>query len=221
MNSRETILARIRANLGKPSGEPEEQELIAVSEYLNVHPSGPLPEGEWGDLTERFKARAKALGSTVDEVASMAEIPDAIRRYLDANALPNAVVCWPEFEMLPWRNAGIAFNVRPVEDKDPIGITGAFCAIAETGTLMLLSNAATRAITSLLPETHIAILNTARICKGMEEAWNLLRVERGKVPRAVNFISGPSRTADIEQTIVIGAHGPFRVHVILVSLAST
>jgi len=50
----------------------------------------------------------------------------------------------------------------------------------------------------------------------MEEAWALLKGQQGAVPRAVNFISGPSRTADIEQTIIIGAHGPYRVHVILV-----
>ncbi|MES2354199.1 MAG: lactate utilization protein C [Pseudomonadota bacterium] len=217
MNSRESILARIRANLGKPSGEPNQQEIMAVLEYLNSHPSGPRPHGEWTDLTERFKARAKALGSTVDEVVSMAEVPNAIHRYLEANALPKSGICWPEFAELTWQDAGITLAVRSVENKDMIGITGTFCAIAETGTLMLLSGAATPAATSLLPETHIAILDATRICKGMEDAWNLLREEKGKVPRSVNFISGPSRTADIEQTIVIGAHGPFRVHVIVVS----
>jgi L-lactate dehydrogenase complex protein LldG len=51
----------------------------------------------------------------------------------------------------------------------------------------------------------------------MEEAWNLARTERSELPRAVNFISGPSRTGDIEQTIVLGAHGPYRVHVVMVT----
>jgi len=97
-----------------------------------------------------------------------------------------------------------------------VGVTGAFCGIAETGTLMLLSGAEMPPSTSLLPETHIAIINVARIVKGMEEAWALLRTDRKKIPRAVNFISGPSRTADIEQTIVIGAHGPYRVHIVIV-----
>jgi L-lactate dehydrogenase complex protein LldG len=95
-------------------------------------------------------------------------------------------------------------------------VTGAFCAIAETGTLMLLSGRETGARTSLLPETHIAIVDAARIVKGMEEGWALLRSEHQKIPRAVNFVSGPSRTADIEQTIVIGAHGPYRVHIVVV-----
>ena len=70
---------------------------------------------------------------------------------------------------------------------------------------------------SLLPETHIAIVAASRLVAGMEDAWNLARAERGELPRAVNFISGPSRTGDIEQTIVLGAHGPYRVHVVVVS----
>jgi L-lactate dehydrogenase complex protein LldG len=80
---------------------------------------------------------------------------------------------------------------------------------------MFLSNVTTPAATSLLPETHIAVLPVRRIVSGMEEGWHLLRTEQGTMPRAVNFISGPSRTADIEQTIVIGAHGPYRVHIVL------
>jgi L-lactate dehydrogenase complex protein LldG len=69
----------------------------------------------------------------------------------------------------------------------------------------------------LLPETHVAIVAASRIVTNMEAAWALLRTEIGAPPRAVNFISGPSRTGDIEQTIVIGAHGPYRVHVLVVS----
>ena len=107
-------------------------------------------------------------------------------------------------------------NSVPAEDKDLVGVTGAFCAIAETGTLMLLSGVETAASTSLLPETHIAIVDAARIVNGMEEAWALLRLEHQEMPRAVSFVSGPSRTADIEQTIVIGAHGPYRVHIVVV-----
>ncbi|HVB49770.1 MAG TPA: LUD domain-containing protein, partial [Burkholderiales bacterium] len=69
---------------------------------------------------------------------------------------------------------------------------------------------------SLLPETHVAVVPVARLVAHMEDAWELLRAELGQLPRAVNFISGPSRTGDIEQTIILGAHGPYRVHVVLV-----
>ena len=90
-----------------------------------------------------------------------------------------------------------------------------YCALAETGTLVLLSGEEQSATTSLLPETHIAIVPTGRIVVSMEDVWELMRNEVGELPRQVNFISGPSRTADIEMTLVYGAHGPFRVHVLL------
>ena len=84
---------------------------------------------------------------------------------------------------------------------------------------MLLSGAATPGATSLLPETHIAVLRRSRIVRSMEDAWALQRAEHGAdaMPRAVNFISGPSRTADIEQTLVLGAHGPYRVHLVIIA----
>ena len=101
-------------------------------------------------------------------------------------------------------------------DADLVGISGCFCAIAETGTLLLLSGPDSPATVSLLPETHIALVQVSRIVATMEDAFALLRSERGSLPRALNFISGPSRTGDIEQTIVLGAHGPYRVHILLV-----
>ena len=125
-------------------------------------------------------------------------------------------VCWPSLRRLDWIGAGLGMEDRPARGDDLVGVTGCFCAIAETGTLMLASGADTPAAASLLPETHIAIVETARIVPFMEDAWALLRAERGQPPRSVNFVSGPSRTADIEQTVTMGAHGPYRVHIILV-----
>jgi L-lactate dehydrogenase complex protein LldG len=95
-------------------------------------------------------------------------------------------------------------------------VTGAYCAIAETGTLMLVSGPGTPASVSLLPETHVAVVPVGRIVAHMEDGWDLARSELRTLPRAVNFISGPSRTADIEQTLVLGAHGPYRVHIVLI-----
>jgi L-lactate dehydrogenase complex protein LldG len=73
----------------------------------------------------------------------------------------------------------------------------------------------------LLPETHIALLRADRIVATMEDAFELMRRQEGGVermmPRAINMVSGPSRTGDIEQTIVLGAHGPYRVHIIMTS----
>ena len=107
-------------------------------------------------------------------------------------------------------------EARPAAGHDKVGVTGVYCAIAETGTLMLLSGEHTHPVTSLLPDTHIAIVPAARIVRSMEDGWDLLRREHGSLPRQVAFVSGPSRTADIEMTLVLGIHGPYRVHIILV-----
>jgi len=99
--------------------------------------------------------------------------------------------------------------------QDRLGITGTFCAIAETGTLVVLTGQGSPTATTLLPDTHVAVVHADRIVSGMEEAFALVRRERGCLPRAVNLISGPSRTGDIEQTIVLGAHGPYQVHIVV------
>jgi L-lactate dehydrogenase complex protein LldG len=169
------------------------------------------------DPVARFKEQALRLASTVEDATALDGVPAAAARYLRHHGLPLLAVCWPQFADLPWRGAGLEVEPRAARDIDLVGITGAFCAIAETGTLMTLSGAGTPATVSLLPETHIAILPASRIVRGMEEAWQLARAELGELPRAVNFISGPSRTADIEQTVTVGAHGPYRVHIVLLA----
>ena len=183
--------------------------------YIAGHPQSPRPRIDWKPVA-RFRERALGLSSTVDEVGSLAEAPAAVARYLKANSLPLTAVCWAGLAALDWRSAGIEVAVREAAESDLVGITGAFCAIADTGTLMTVTGPRTPATASLLPETHIAVVAASRIVRGMEEAWQLARTELGQLPRAVSFISGPSRTADIEQTVTLGAHGPYRVHIILV-----
>jgi L-lactate dehydrogenase complex protein LldG len=259
--ARENILARIRERQGRPPAETD-AEREAVREHIRSHAVSARPNMDWEPVA-RFRERALGLASTVDEVASLAAVPAAVAGYLKARSLPLAAVCWPEFERLDWREAGLEVAVRAARESDLVGITGAFCAIAETGTLMTITGPDTPGTASLLPETHIAVLRPSRIVRGMEEAWQLLRAEMGQaasggagapfrgcdpgaddsatdvarsvadsdrvvlsretvgsvtavaMPRAVTFISGPSRTADIEQTVTLGAHGPYRVHIML------
>lgn len=213
MSARDNILGRIRTALGRraPLTEPQAADMRGK---LRMHPRGPQPDMSW-DLLERFKARCQVLSTTVDEIGDTAQAPAALARYLAERNLPTRGVCWPEFDALQWEGAGLHIEARPAVGDDRLGITGAFCAIAETGTLMLLSGVRTHPATSLLPETHVAIVPVSRIVRSMEDGWDLLRREVGELPRQVAFVSGPSRTADIEMTLVIGIHGPYRVHVLL------
>jgi L-lactate dehydrogenase complex protein LldG len=215
VSARERILARIRKAQGRGGTRPSQAELEAVETYLRAHPRGTLPPVE-ADLVARFRARAEAMECTTDEVATEGDVPAAVGRYLKAGNLPISGSVWPQLAHLDWKGAGLALEPRGARDSDPVGVTGAFTAIAETGTLVLASGPDTPATASLLPETHIAILPAARIVAHMEDAWALARTEFRLLPRAINFVSGPSRTGDIDQTIVLGAHGPYRVHIVLV-----
>ncbi|WGS48944.1 lactate utilization protein C [Paraburkholderia sp. D15] len=212
--ARRNILARIRAAQGR---EPEAQaaEREAAADYVARHPPGPRPEMP-ADLTARFIEEAQKMSTTVETVQALSDVPAAAHRYLAQHALPLQAIAWQTLRELAWAEAGLSVEFRKPRDSDVVGLTGCFCATAETGTLVLLSGPETYASAGLLPETHIAIVPASRIVAGHEEAFGLIRSERGELPRAVNFVSGPSRTGDIEQTIVLGAHGPYRVHVIVV-----
>jgi L-lactate dehydrogenase complex protein LldG len=217
---REAILGRVRAALGKRGRDAK--AIAAAQAVIAAHAQGPRPQLP-ADLVLRFLQRATDMQSTVERLDDRREIPTAVVRYLDSLSLPEALaaqkssrgVCWPEFGDLDWKGAGLDIDARPTTGDDRLGITGAFCAIAETGTLLVVSGADTPTATTLLPDTHIAVVSAERIVAGMEDAFDLIRRELGRLPRAVNMISGPSRTGDIEQTIVLGAHGPYRVHILV------
>jgi L-lactate dehydrogenase complex protein LldG len=217
MSSREDILGRVREGLQRNGGNAAtaREEMLAS---LSNRAHGPKPafDGTPKDLLERFRLKSEKQSSTVDVVANASDVPGAVARYLAAMDLPRSAVVWPSLANLDWGGAGLAVEMRGARDADLVGITGCFCAVAETGSLMLCSSADTPSTVSLLPETHIAVVPAARILPYMEDAWALARSELGKLPRAVNFISGPSRTGDIELTIVLGAHGPYRVHLVIV-----
>jgi L-lactate dehydrogenase complex protein LldG len=214
--ARRRILARIRERQGRRA-ERDDAETALVSAHLDAHARNPTPGDSWEPVT-RFRERALSLASTIDEVADAGAAPGCIARYLHERDLPLQAVCWPELEALDWIASGIVIEARAARGDDLVGVTGAYCAIAETGTLMLASGVETPSTVSVLPETHIAVVHRSRIVVNMEDAWALWRTEHPGLPRTVNFISGPSRTADIEQTVTLGAHGPYRVHIVLVGL---
>jgi L-lactate dehydrogenase complex protein LldG len=212
--ARKAIFSRIRTAQNRPA-EPTQAELDAVRDYIGQHSQGPLPT-VGSDLVMHFRQQAQRMSDTVAAVQTMEEVPVAVARYMDEIGANRNAIAWKTLAGLDWESAGLNVEFRPPRNEDLVGITGAFCAVAETGSLMLLSSPETYSSASLLPETHIAIVPASRIVAHMEDAFALARAEHGELPRAINFISGPSRTGDIEQTIVLGAHGPYRVHVVLV-----
>lgn len=215
--ARRNILARIRAASGR-AGQPQAVERDAVADYLSRHPAGPcrsMPADKEA-LVARFAAEARLMSTTVDEVDTLDQVPEAVARYLSAGGFAPRAVAWRALEALAWAAAGVTAEFRTPLNGDLVGITGCFCAAAETGSIALVAGPGADVSAALLPETHIAVVPSSRIVAGLEEAFALMRAELGELPRAVNFVSGPSRTGDIEQTIVLGAHGPYRVHAVIV-----
>jgi L-lactate dehydrogenase complex protein LldG len=214
--ARANILGRIRSAQGHAQASPARE--AQAQDYVARHPIAHGPAiGD--DVLAHFEAQAQRMSSTTQRVETLADVPAAVAGYLSAHGLAARAVCWKTLAELDWGSAGVAVEARAPTGDDLVGLTGAFAAIAETGTLMLLSGPDTPASTHLLPETHVAVVPASRVVRYYEDAFERVRAEHGKPPRAMNLVSGPSRTGDIEQTIVLGAHGPYRVHIVIVAQA--
>jgi L-lactate dehydrogenase complex protein LldG len=214
--ARRSILGRIRSAQGR-TGAPSRSERDAVADWIARRQVGPQP-GVGTDLIAHFEAQAARMSSSTERVADMSDVPGAVARYLDAHGLGRRAVCWSTLGDLDWRGAGLEVEPRRPRGDDTVGLSGVFAAVAETGTLMMLSGPDTPASMHLLPETHVAVVLADRVVAHYEDGFARARAERGRLPRATNLVSGPSRTGDIEQTIVLGAHGPYRVHVVIVGV---
>jgi len=170
------------------------------------------------DMAAEFAARARSTSAEVHEIAQIDDAPEAIWSILVKQNAARHVHIPPgsPANELPWQRApGLSVKQERPSGSDS-AVSFANYAIAETGTLVFASGTDSPPATFLLPETHVAIVRADQIVAGMEEAFARLRAGRGALPRAVNLVSGPSRTGDIEQTIVLGAHGPRRVHIVVV-----
>ncbi len=162
---------------------------------------------------------------TVLRLPDAAAVPVAVADWLAAQNLPPAFVMAPHPDLiaLPWSDRPmLAFEARPAIGSDTVSVQHGWAAVAETGTILFPSDPTRPTTLNLLPESEIVVLRTSRVVGAYEEAWDLLRAERqdaetgGFMPRNLMLVTGPSRSADIEQTLELGAHGPRRLHVLLI-----
>jgi L-lactate dehydrogenase complex protein LldG len=209
--ARDDILDAVRRAQGRgPNDAPTRATLDARITTPVRHLRPAFDE----DLTARFIRKLESRSGTVARVADRAQIPAAVETFRSTHGLaPRAAVGaglkdlhWPADWTIHHNRAGI---------EETLSVSPAFAAIAETGTLMLLASPESPTTHNFVPDNQVVVLETARILRHFEEAWTALREHSGGIPRAVNLVSGPSRTADIEQTIQLGAHGPRRLHVVL------
>jgi len=219
-DAREQILGGIRAGLGR--GRLGETERDALEARLKAHRRNRVPARaaalDHAGQVALFVAMAQEVDATVARVSSPGEVPAAVADYLSGQNLPARLVIAPDPQLddIPWSERPLLeLRKGMAEDSDAAGLTGCFAAIAETGTLMLISGPESPTRNNFLPDTHVAVLRASQVVAAYEDGWDRLR-QRGAMPRTVNFVTGPSRTGDIEQRLVLGAHGPRRLHVVLI-----
>jgi len=217
-DEREQILSKIRRSLGRADELPGpiQQELLARTARAQ---SGPLP-AIGTDLQAVFMEKLTAVSGTCVSVNTPQQVITEINTHLTRYQLPPNIVRSTEslIEGLPWPRDW-AVEGRVARGDDLVSVTSAFAAIAETGTLALVSGPRSPTTLRFLPDDHIVVIEQRQIVAHVEDVWKKVRNDYPQLlPRSVNLITGPSRTADVEQTIQLGAHGPRRLHVIILSV---
>jgi len=226
LSARDLIFSSIRRSLGVSGKEATRRKTVA--DRLAQHPAGIVPARGQLPAPERlalFRTMVEAANGSIEEIAEQADVPGAIAALLRRHNLPMALRrgADPRLAALPWeRERTLEVSFGPSDGKDLAAVSHAFGAVAESGTLMLVSGPDNPTTLNFLPDTHVVVVNAKDVAGDYETLWARLRESFGEglMPRTVNLITGPSRSADIEQTLILGAHGPRRLHVIVVGEAA-
>lgn len=209
---RDEILARIRAALRHKQRSAEDE--AELEQRLRSSPRGPHPQLR-DALLDQFVAKAEANHFTVERVASLQMLVPAVQRlWTDAEAPPDISVAG-SLANLGWPQ-GWTINTGPARMVETMSVTMAVAGVAETGSVILRSDAQNPTTLNFLPDTHVVVLRASDVVAYLEDAWVRVPGESGDWPRTVNVISGPSRTADVGGVLVRPAHGPKAAHIILV-----
>jgi L-lactate dehydrogenase complex protein LldG len=220
-STRDAILGRIRrANGGRPH-DPERQRVVdarLAGKAPGVVPQrGQLPRDEKVAL---FIAMAEKVHATTARISGYDELPAEVSRWLRENNFPADLrICQdPRIAGADFDATALTIRRGASDGNDINALSHAEAAIAETGTLCLVSGPENPTSLNFLPENHVVVLRAADVQGDMEALFPALRQRygEGKMPRSVNFITGPSRSGDIEQVLLLGAHGPRALHIVVV-----
>ena len=212
--NRERVLKDIQTALGRREASQTQRDQLRqriARHQRHIEPQFDEPPAQ------RFRQKLEAAEASFASVDSLDGAAAEVATYLDRHKLEKRLVVSGD-ELLRQVDWPDAFDLqrRVAQADDRVSLTGAVCGIAETGTLMLTSGENSPTSLNFLPDYHIVLLTMEQILPRMEDAWDRLRKIHEQMPRTVNFISGPSKTADVEQTVEYGAHGPRCLHVVLV-----
>jgi L-lactate dehydrogenase complex protein LldG len=221
LSARDEILGNIRRSLGVTGGEAPRR--MAVFDRLAQALAGIVPARGQGDEAARtatFKSEAERAQASVAEVETAADVPAEIARFLRDSNLPATLRMGEDSRLaaMPWGATTLELAHGASDGHDLNAVSGALAGVAESGTLALASGQDNPTTLNFLPDNHFIVVAAKDIVGDYESVWRKLRGQYGKgeMPRTVNLITGPSRSADIEQTLLLGAHGPRRLHIVVV-----
>jgi L-lactate dehydrogenase complex protein LldG len=224
-SARDTLFASIRRSLAVSGAE--ETRRAAVAERLRQHPRGVIPAR--GQLpaagrVKLFVQMVEAANGTAEILKSSDEVPAAVAALLRRHNLPMQVRRGddPRLAALPWNDQRqLEVTTGTSDGHQLVSVSHAFAGVAETGTLVMTSGTDNPTTLNFLPDTHIVVLDARDVAGDYESVWARVREVFGvdALPRAINLITGPSRSADIAQILILGAHGPRRLHVLVVGEA--
>jgi len=217
MSARELILSALRQGNTAPAGAKANDgaTIAAAAKALigDLSLGRPrLGEGSLPFLFERQVTSPKVAAS-LDKAASLADVPQAVDRYLATHGLARDIALQPEpiLTAMDWRGYRLHDEVK---SDTPVAVGKALWGIAETGTLVFHSGPHSPTLFDFFPLHHLVVIEAGRILGYLED---YVAESAGQaVPRNVNFVTGASGTTDIEGTLVRGAHGPRFLHIILV-----
>jgi len=221
-DSRARIMAKVKASV---QADSRSAETLAALEARLASPQRGLVPGraqlDAAGLLVLFESMARGQSASIDHLDDVAEVPAAVSRFLKTENLPAKLRMAPnpDLEALPWQQESLlTVETGSAQGDDLVSLSACFAAVAETGTLVLTSGTGSPTSLNFLPDTHIVVLQADQVVGPYEDLIDRLRAAygSGEMPRTVNFVTGPSRTADIEQTIQLGAHGPRRLHILIV-----
>lgn len=219
-SARSDILANIRRSLGVTGQESPRK--LEVQSRLSQKPRGLIPSRGAGEVEAQlniFKREAEIVSAHVHILDSLNQAPAEIARLMKSHDLPMALRLGADQRLngLDWSQAGLALSFGPSKGDDQAAFSHSFAGIAETGTLALLSGPDNPTSLNFLPDVHFVALALNDLVSNLENVWVRLRKINGDhhLPRTINLITGPSRSADIEQTLLLGAHGPRHLHILI------
>lgn len=211
-SARSEIFARLRELSNKASAERIQLDRQALG-------SAPAPAPPAPEMCQAFLINVLKNQGSVDCVSNRSEAVVAIGHYIYSHFRSHRLVAGndPRLAAMPWRDAGVLPRFGRLEVGEPVALSFAQLGVVETGAVVTWTGKSNPAANNLLPEHHIVLVDTDDLVSTLEHAWGRLNLEFEKNgrPRGVNFIAGPSSTADIDGQLVYGAHGPRKWHVIL------